>query len=1195
MKCKRISNLERFMIVFMIAFFSFSGMIKAQMVGANAYIKATSVEIGIAGAGGFEGCDVTVSPPLPGMHYRSGTNFFGFVANPQVNSWATFDGDFFTPGSPENGWGFEIGTGGVSAGNNCNFLNQINGSLTNWSHNSICYSADWEGDYTSGTNLHFKINYFLQETDLYYTTTVSITNNTAATISNMYYYRNLDPDNNQPLSTIYDTQNTIVSQPGSGCNLAHVSATQPSPWVSYLGLAAIGANWRAVYGGFSNRDASNLWTGTGLGPFTQTVGATTYADEAIALAYRIQNLAPGATETFKFVVILDDAAATNAINNLLYFSYPGAAGAPSSGCSAVSDTVGTCGSSVAIAVQGSNVTDYTWSWSPVTGLSSTTGPSVIANPPVTTVYTATGTPVSACVSPVTMSVVVEITPGAGANPVIDPVPPLCISSPPVTLTADSLGGTWSGTGITNDTTGLFDPAVSGIGNFMVTYSTPGGCNTTDTVMVTVGSTYDATIIHPPSICITGSPVTLSSITNGGTWSGTGITSGTAGTFDPATAGLGIHVITYSISGVCADSDTDSIEVTSLFDATITQPADLCQYSAPITLTSAHPDGYWFGTGITDSITGSFNPVIAGPQTITYTIPGSCGNADTVVFNVLPTPEVTINPVPPLCLSSPAITLTADSTGGVWAGTGITNASLGTFNPSIAGLGTHLITYSTTGLCSTLDTIFIQITTFSDATINPIPSVCILGSAVTLTAVTAGGNWSGPGITGAATAGNFDPSVAGLGTHLITYNITGSCANTDTVLVEVVNIFDATITQPADVCVGSPSYNLVSAHPGGVYSGVNISDANLGTITPLTVGTYPVTYTISGLCSNSSTINVSVLPNADATITSVPPMCYDGGPVALTGVTSGGTWTGPGTTSSGTFDPLLSGSGTFIITYGVAGTCGDTATSSITVNPLPVPNFTSDVNSGCNPLCVQFLEGASPLCSSIHYDFGDGDTSNVSAPYHCYDSSAVFHVTVTCTDINGCRGTTIDSNMITVNPVPTAAFAISPVPDAAINTAVSFTNGSTTGTTALWTFGDGSPFNNSSVLFNTSHVYSATGTMCATLIATTPAGCSDTISHCVEIVDPAIDPPNIFTPNGDNDNDTWSMRCPGIAEFNCVVYDRWGMKMTEMNSVSEAEHGWDGKTKSGGICKDGTYYFIIKATTVLDKPIEKAGFFQLLGN
>ena len=145
-------------LFFVLSFLNINSL-NAQMVGANAYIKGTFVEIGLAGNGGYEGCPTGVSPPLGGMHFRSGNPYFGFVSNPQANAWLTFDGDFFTPGSPENGWGVEVGsTTGIKASNNCAPVQQINGALTSWSQTFSCISADWQGDLTSSTNIHCKIN-----------------------------------------------------------------------------------------------------------------------------------------------------------------------------------------------------------------------------------------------------------------------------------------------------------------------------------------------------------------------------------------------------------------------------------------------------------------------------------------------------------------------------------------------------------------------------------------------------------------------------------------------------------------------------------------------------------------------------------------------------------------------------------------------------------------------------------------------------------------------------------------------------------------------------------------------------------------------------------------------------------------------------------------------------------------------------
>ena len=307
---------------FIVALFFFKTEVSiAQMVGPDAYIQGTSIEIGVSGMGGFEGVSTTTSPAPAGYHGRSSTGLFGFIANPQLNSWAgsAYDGDFFTPGSPENGWGCEVdttfaGTGGVKKSNYCTTLHEIPGAITSWSYVGGFYSVDWEGDYTSSANLHFKINYLLGASDLFYTSTISITNNTAATVPNIYYYRNLDPDNNQEIGGSFTTTNTVISQHNgcAGCT-TNVIATQPLPWNSYFGFLAVDTNWVAGKGGFSNRDATDMYNGIG---FTQTVGAVDTADEAIYLAYKIDSLMPGGTQTFKFCSVFSSDADSCALSSL---------------------------------------------------------------------------------------------------------------------------------------------------------------------------------------------------------------------------------------------------------------------------------------------------------------------------------------------------------------------------------------------------------------------------------------------------------------------------------------------------------------------------------------------------------------------------------------------------------------------------------------------------------------------------------------------------------------------------------------------------------------------------------------------------------------------------------------------------------------------------------------------------------------
>ncbi|MGZ4053743.1 MAG: PKD domain-containing protein [Bacteroidia bacterium] len=858
---------------------------KAQMVGPDSYIQGTSVEIGIRGLGGFEGVQTSTSPAPAGYHGRSSTGYFGFVANPQLNNWlgSAYDGDFFTPGSPENGWGFEIGTGAAtSKGNNCTGLQQINGAITGWSHTFNCYNTDWEGDYTSGTDLHFKINYFLQQTDLFYTTTVSITNNTTATIPDMYYYRNVDPDNNEEIGAGFTTTNTIVSEPGaSGCDLAHVSATQSTPWNSYLGFAATGANWRADYGGFSNRDASDLWTGgtTTSGTFTQTVGSVNTADEAISLAYRIQNLAPGATETFKFVVILDAAEATAAINNLLYLSYPGSLTAPPAVCTPYTDTVRTCGGPVPISISGPIVSDYTWAWTPAAGLSPSTGPSITANPAVTTTYTAVGTPINPCVAPISIPFVVQVTPAGGTNPVITPVGPVCQTTPPFNLTVDSTGGTWMGTGITNTTLGTFDPSVAGPGTHLITYYTSAWCNSTDTMNIVVLGSASATIVQPAPVCAGTPAFNLTAGAPGGTWSGTGITSPSAGTFDPTTAGS--FIINYAIGGTCPSNDTVVVTVNPVFDATITQPAPICVSAAPITLTAASPGGAWSGVGITSTTAGIFNPATAGVGThlITYSISGPCLSVDTVNVTVLSIFNATITNVAPVCVNAAAFNMTAVSPGGTWSGTGITNPAAGTFDPATAGAGLHTITYTISGLCGAMDTSVVNVVALpvlsfvADTTQGCEPTTITFTSSTDQPGGTYAWDFGVPTIT-TDTSSLANPSYQYLtgGTYTVgfTYTNTIGCASTSvsTNLITIHSLPVAAFTSlPQTVDIITPTVNFTDQSTGAVNTWLwSFGDGSASTVQNPTysyasVGTFTVQLDVRDIygCTNSVTHPVTIDP------------------------------------------------------------------------------------------------------------------------------------------------------------------------------------------------------------------------------------------------------------------------------------------------------------------------------------------------
>ena len=99
------------------------------------------------------------------------------------------------------------------------------------------------------------------------------------------------------------------------------------------------------------------------------------------------------------------------------------------------------------------------------------------------------------------------------------------------------------------------------------------------------------------------------------------------------------------------------------------------------------------------------------------------------------------------------------------------------------------------------------------------------------------------------------------------------------------------------------------------------------------------------------------------------------------------------------------------------------------------------------------------------------------------------------------------------------------------------------------------------------------------------------SGCLTVTnDPILTIPNIFTPNGDGKNDLFYITTTAISELDCIIYDRWGLKITEWNTVGGS---WDGRTKSGSMAHDGVYYYIVTAKAADGKIINKQGFLQLL--
>ena len=100
------------------------------------------------------------------------------------------------------------------------------------------------------------------------------------------------------------------------------------------------------------------------------------------------------------------------------------------------------------------------------------------------------------------------------------------------------------------------------------------------------------------------------------------------------------------------------------------------------------------------------------------------------------------------------------------------------------------------------------------------------------------------------------------------------------------------------------------------------------------------------CNITVSIVVTVNPLPVVTTGTYGPVCTDAADITLAGSPAGGVWTGTGVSGTGpyVFDPSV-GTQTLTYTYTDGSSCINSATTSITVNPLPTP-----LVSGTDPIC-----------------------------------------------------------------------------------------------------------------------------------------------------------------------------------------------------------------------------------------------------
>ena len=154
----------------------------------------------------------------------------------------------------------------------------------------------------------------------------------------------------------------------------------------------------------------------------------------------------------------------------------------------------------------------------------------------------------------------QIIVAAAVDATIDAVPDLCESGSLEPLSAAESGGVWEADCDGCLVGSAFDPTV-GAGTYTVTYTVDDVCVDTDEIDVLVVPQAVATVNLPDWVCMALEGLQPGVAWPGGVWSANcdGCLSD-IGTIDLMQAGVGMLEITYTIEGLCGDSQTVSMDV-----------------------------------------------------------------------------------------------------------------------------------------------------------------------------------------------------------------------------------------------------------------------------------------------------------------------------------------------------------------------------------------------------------------------------------------------------------------------------------------------------------------------------------------------------------------------------------------------------------------------------------------------------------
>ena len=728
---------------------------------------------------------------------------------------------------------------------------------------------------------------------------------------------------------------------------------------------------------------------------------------------------------------------------------------PSSGCTnshsvtiTVSSAVAAAGSNATICngsaatIGATAVSGSTYTWSPSTGLSTTTASNPSASPTTTTSYTVTETNSKGCIASNSVTVKVNPLPTAAVGSAAT----VCAGSPVSIGAAAVLKSTYSWlpkTALSSSSVSNPTASPTSTTSYSVTQTDSNGCAATNSVTVTVNPLPAASAGANSAICIGGFDSLGAAAVVGSTyaWSpSTNLSSTTSSKPRATPTSTTTYTVTETNSNSCVASHSVTVTVNSLPAAAAGSNVGIC-IGGSTTLGAAPVSGSSYSWNPTTNLSSgtaskpTANPTTTTTYTVTETNSNGCVASNSVTVTVNSLPAAAAGSAATVCKGI-STTIGATAVSGstyswISSPSGFTSAVA---NPSVSPAATTTYTLTETNIngCVASNSVVVTVNALPAAAAGSAVSVCS-GKPANLGAVAVTGStytWSPSTGLSSSTLSNPQATITSSTTATTTYTVTetnaNGCVASNSVNVTI-NVAAANPGAARTICAGTPTTLGATPVTGSTYNWSSTPSgfsSNVGNpiVAPTTTTSYTVVETNVTGCFALNNVTVTVNPLPAAAPGSNATICTGGssviGSTAVAGSTYSWVSTPSGftsTVSNPTVSPTVNTS--YTLTETNSNGCKNSNSALVTISiPAAAAGSSQSICIGGSATI-----GASAIAGSSYVWTPSAGLSSTTASSPVASPTSTTTYTVTETNSYGCT----NSHSVTVTLTAPVGAAGSP--------------------------------------------------------------------------------------------------------------------------------------------------------------------------